>query len=183
MITDTKLVSVKLIFVVVLLDENMVAHVSDFGISKLLGEGDDSLIQTKTMATIGYMAPGKFSIFKLCSLLFQEHANFWSIIMIRLLVWYLFHKKNAEFESEGIVSTKYDVYSYGILLLETFSRKKPTDDMFTGEISLKHWVNQSLPHKLAEVVDSNLVRQEHSFSAKMDCLLTITHLALNCCME
>ena len=70
----------------ILLDENMVTHVSDFGISKLLGEGDDSLIQTKTMATISYMAPGKFSIFKLYSLLFQEHANFWSIIMIRLLV-------------------------------------------------------------------------------------------------
>ena len=42
----------------ILLDENMVAHVSDFGISKLLGEGDDSVIQTMTIATIGYMAPG-----------------------------------------------------------------------------------------------------------------------------
>ncbi|KAK9185185.1 hypothetical protein WN943_025539 [Citrus x changshan-huyou] len=129
----------------ILLDENMVTHVSDFGISKLLGEGDDSLIQTKTMATISYMAP--------------------------------------EYGSEGIFSTKCDVYSYGILLLETFSRKKPTNDLFTREMSLKHWVNQSLPHKLAEVVDSNLVRQEHSFSAKMDCLLSIMNLALDCCME
>ncbi|KAH9769866.1 protein kinase domain-containing protein [Citrus sinensis] len=42
----------------ILLDENMVAQVSDFGISKLLGEGDDSVIQTMTIATIGYMAPG-----------------------------------------------------------------------------------------------------------------------------
>ncbi|XP_044476873.1 receptor kinase-like protein Xa21 [Mangifera indica] len=40
----------------ILLDEDMVAHVSDFGISKLLDEGD-SKTQTLTLATIGYMAP------------------------------------------------------------------------------------------------------------------------------
>ncbi|KAB1228160.1 Receptor-like protein kinase [Morella rubra] len=40
----------------VLLDEDMVAHVADFGIAKLLGDGD-SLSQTMTLTTIGYMAP------------------------------------------------------------------------------------------------------------------------------
>ncbi|KAM3394121.1 hypothetical protein P3S68_003123 [Capsicum galapagoense] len=40
----------------VLLDENMVAHLSDFGISKLLGE-DQSDLYTKTLATLGYIAP------------------------------------------------------------------------------------------------------------------------------
>ena len=43
----------------VLLDEDMVAHVGDFGMAKLLGEGD-SIKQTMTLATIGYMAPGDF---------------------------------------------------------------------------------------------------------------------------
>ena len=41
----------------VLLDEDMVAHLSDFGISKLLGGGQFE-IYTKTLATLGYMAPG-----------------------------------------------------------------------------------------------------------------------------
>ena len=41
----------------ILLNKDMVAHVSDFGISKLLGE-EDSMTQTMTLATIGYMAPG-----------------------------------------------------------------------------------------------------------------------------
>ncbi|KAH9722979.1 protein kinase domain-containing protein [Citrus sinensis] len=129
----------------ILLDENMVAHVSDFGISKLLGEGEDSVTQTITMATIGYMAP--------------------------------------EYGSEGIVSAKCDVYSYGVLLMETFTRKRPTNEMFTGEMSLRRWVKESLPHRLSEVVDANLVREEQAFSAKMDCLLSIMDLALDCCME
>ncbi|KAH9800131.1 protein kinase domain-containing protein [Citrus sinensis] len=129
----------------ILFDENMTAHVSDFGISKLLGEGDDSVIQTTTIATIGYMAP--------------------------------------EYGSEGIISPKSDVYSYGILLMETFTRKKPTDEIFIGEMSLKHWVKESLPDGLTEVVDANLVREEQAFSVKVDCLLSIMHLALDCCME
>jgi len=41
----------------VLLDEDMVAHVSDFGISKLLDEGQ-SKTHTGTLATLGYVAPG-----------------------------------------------------------------------------------------------------------------------------
>ncbi|MBA0596241.1 hypothetical protein Gorai_013070 [Gossypium raimondii] len=45
----------------VLLDNDMVAHVGDFGIAKLLGEGD-SMKQTMTLATIGYMAPGEMDM-------------------------------------------------------------------------------------------------------------------------
>ncbi|XWS10105.1 hypothetical protein CRYUN_Cryun39dG0047200 [Craigia yunnanensis] len=40
----------------ILLDEDKVAHLSDFGIAKLLGE-EDSTIHNMTLATIGYMAP------------------------------------------------------------------------------------------------------------------------------
>jgi hypothetical protein len=39
----------------------MVAHVSDLGIAKLLGEGH-SITQTMTLATVGYMAPGNAPI-------------------------------------------------------------------------------------------------------------------------
>ncbi|XP_024950705.2 probable LRR receptor-like serine/threonine-protein kinase At3g47570 [Citrus sinensis] len=46
----------------VLLDDDMVAHLGDFGIAKLL-DGVDSMKQTMTLATIGYMAPGECSSF------------------------------------------------------------------------------------------------------------------------
>ncbi|XP_028075467.1 receptor kinase-like protein Xa21 [Camellia sinensis] len=45
----------------VLLDDDMVAHVSDFGIAKLLGVGE-SIAQTRTIATFGCIAPGDASI-------------------------------------------------------------------------------------------------------------------------
>nr|XP_027099233.1 receptor kinase-like protein Xa21 [Coffea arabica] len=42
----------------ILLDQDMVGHVCDFGIAKLLGDGE-SVVQTKTLATFGYIAPDK----------------------------------------------------------------------------------------------------------------------------
>jgi LRR receptor-like serine/threonine-protein kinase FLS2 len=41
----------------ILLDEDMVAHVGDFGIAKILVEHKDAT-QTKTLGTLGYIAPG-----------------------------------------------------------------------------------------------------------------------------
>ena len=42
----------------VLLDDQMVAHVGDFGIAKILSE-NKTTTQTKTLGTLGYIAPGK----------------------------------------------------------------------------------------------------------------------------
>jgi LRR receptor-like serine/threonine-protein kinase FLS2 len=41
----------------ILLDEDMVVHVGDFGIAKILVENKDAT-QTKTLGTLGYIAPG-----------------------------------------------------------------------------------------------------------------------------
>lgn len=48
----------------VLLDEDMVAHVADFGIARLMARGN-SMTRTMTLATIGYMAPGNVSTFQI----------------------------------------------------------------------------------------------------------------------
>ncbi|XP_070023963.1 probable LRR receptor-like serine/threonine-protein kinase At3g47570 isoform X2 [Nicotiana sylvestris] len=126
----------------VLLDEDMVAHVSDFGLAKLLGVGE-SIAQTKTLATIGYIAP--------------------------------------EFGLEGLVSTRCDIYSYGIMLMEMFTRKKPTDEQFAENSSLRGWIRQSWPHAMDKIIDPELmIPEEKNKTGKMQCLSSIMELALRC---
>ncbi|GAY68700.1 hypothetical protein CUMW_266180 [Citrus unshiu] len=130
----------------VLLDDNMVAHLSDFGIAKLLIGEDQSMTQTQTLATIGYMAP--------------------------------------EYGREGRISTNGDVYSFGIILMETFTGKKPTDEIFNEEMTLKHWVNDWLPISIMKVIDANLLSWEDiHFVAKEQCVSFVFNLAMECTVE
>lgn len=83
---------------------------------------------------------------------------------------------------EGKVSTGGDVYSYGILLLEMFTSKRPTDDMFDGEMSMKDWVKKALEEDaISEIVASGLVSTEdlHIFG-KLRCASSIFELAMKC---
>lgn len=57
------------------------------------------------------------------------------------------------------VSTKGDVYSYGIVLLEILTRKKPTNNMFVEGLNLPRWITINFPNKVEEVVDNNLLRK------------------------
>lgn len=87
----------------------------------------------------------------------------------------------AEFGLEGIVSTSSDVYSYGIMLMETFTGKKPTDVLFAGDLSLKSWVSNQLPNTVNQVIDAKLIRpEEKGLTAKLQCVSSIVELALNC---
>ncbi|XP_027111968.2 uncharacterized protein [Coffea arabica] len=129
----------------ILLDESMVAHVSDFGMTKFLDE-ENSVLHTKTLATLGYLAP--------------------------------------EYGLEGQVSTRVDVYSFGIVLMETFSRMKPIDEMFKDDLSLKSWIEESLPNATTQVIDANLLgRQDDHFNEKLECISVIFKLALSCCAD
>ena len=58
----------------ILLNKDMVAHVSDFGISKFLGN-EESITQTMTLATIGYMAPGNVSSLQLNFMFTKTHTQ------------------------------------------------------------------------------------------------------------
>jgi serine/threonine protein kinase len=66
---------------------------------------------------------------------------------------------NAEYGLGGHVTTKGDVYSYGIVLLEMLTGKKPTDNMFVEGMNLQKWVGSSFPNQLGEMVDKSLLRR------------------------
>lgn len=54
------------------------------------------------------------------------------------------------------VSEAADVYSYGIILLEMMTAKKPTDLMFEGDMNLHKFAESALPDRVLEIVDPKL---------------------------
>jgi serine/threonine protein kinase len=64
------------------------------------------------------------------------------------------------------VSSYGDIYSYGIFLLEMFTGKRPTDDMFQqGILNLHSFVQQALPERVVEIADPNLFREREEETA------------------
>ncbi|XP_004512441.1 uncharacterized protein [Cicer arietinum] len=143
----------------VLLDDSMVAHVSDFGIAKLLPSIGVSLTQNSTVGikgTIGYAPP--------------------------------------EYGMGSKLSIEGDVYSFGILILEILTGRRPTDEMFEDSHSLHNFVKISISSDLLQIVDPTIVHNEleqtidsenvgamHSNVEK--CLLSLFSIALACSVE
>ena len=58
------------------------------------------------------------------------------------------------------VSTLGDIYSYGILLLEMFIGKRPTDEMFKNGMSIHQFTAMALPEHIMDYVDSSMFFEE-----------------------
>ncbi|XP_022890118.1 probable LRR receptor-like serine/threonine-protein kinase At3g47570 [Olea europaea var. sylvestris] len=140
----------------VLLDNQMVGHVGDFGLAKFLPTDDQNTPTSSFGArgTIGYAAP--------------------------------------EYGMGSQVSTLGDVYSFGILLLEMFTGKRPTDDMFKDGLSLHSFVKVALPDRVAEIIDPVLVEECKSVEMNTnytkihklkECFVSVFEVGLACSMS
>ncbi|XP_008809723.3 receptor kinase-like protein Xa21 [Phoenix dactylifera] len=94
------------------------------------------------------------------------------------------------------ISTNGDVYSFGILLLELFTGKRPTDDIFTEGFSLHEFVQMAFPHEVLGIMDPHMVLQEEDGEASdytrnlsdirgeaEKCIASVLKVGLSCSKE
>ncbi|CAN0924035.1 Probable LRR receptor-like serine/threonine-protein kinase At3g47570 [Linum grandiflorum] len=107
----------------ILLDEDMVAHIGDFGLARILSEhADPSSSSIFIKGTVGYAAP--------------------------------------EYGMGNEVSSQGDIYSYGIVLLEMFTGKRPVDENFEEGLNLHNIVQRALSNQQTmEVMDPILLNE------------------------
>nr|XP_010928900.1 brassinosteroid LRR receptor kinase BRL1-like [Elaeis guineensis] len=104
----------------VLLDENLEARVSDFGMARLVNALDTHLSVSTLAGTPGYVPPEYYQSFR--------------------------------------CTTKGDVYSYGVVLLELLSGKKPIDPLEFGDNNLVDWAKKMVKENRSnEIFDPELL--------------------------
>ncbi|KAF7848430.1 hypothetical protein BT93_L1953 [Corymbia citriodora subsp. variegata] len=95
------------------------------------------------------------------------------------------------------VSKDGDIYSYGVLLLEIFTRKRPTHDMFKDALNLHDYCAAALPERVADIVDQLLIfcetegessadvmsNQRNISAYVQECLVMIFEIGVACSAE
>ncbi|CAL4890876.1 unnamed protein product [Urochloa decumbens] len=94
-----------------------------------------------------------------------------------------------EYGMDGNVSIQGDVYSYGVLLLEMFTGKRPTDSSFQGGQTLQSYVAACYPDRIMEIIEPTLLPTDNGFSCDVDagklqeCMVSIFRVGLQCSQE
>ncbi|CAL5373617.1 unnamed protein product [Camellia sinensis] len=100
-------------------------------------------------------------------------------------------KWNVDYHEYGMgneESTFGDVYSYGILLLEMFTGKRPTDNIFCDSLGLHSFVKIALlEHAASIIADPRLFKQKDQSSTNshkiQECLISILKVGITCSEE
>ncbi|KAF3492745.1 hypothetical protein DY000_02055928 [Brassica cretica] len=132
----------------ILLDDDLTAHVSDFGLARLLIKFDqESFFSQLTSAgvrgTVGYAAP--------------------------------------EYGMGAQPSVHGDVYSFGVLLLEMFAGKRPSDELFGGDFTLISYTKSALPERVLDIADKSILDSGLRVGFPVaECLALVLNVGLRC---
>ncbi|KAG2333400.1 hypothetical protein Bca52824_004580 [Brassica carinata] len=89
-----------------------------------------------------------------------------------------------EYAMGGEISVHGDAYSFGILIFEMFSRKRPTDEMFGGDLTLRSCIRSALPEHVLDVADKLVLHNGLRIGFPVaECLTTVLEVGLGCSEE
>jgi serine/threonine protein kinase/Leucine-rich repeat (LRR) protein len=144
----------------ILLDDNMVAHIGDFGLARFKFDATSSFVgsnSTSSVAikgTIGYIAPGAVPIHFVLTKKIMMHSTVSMLTTTKLP-----YMCSVEYAAGGQVSPAADVYSFGVVLLEIFTRRSPTDDMFKDGMTIAKLTEINFPENVLQIVDPQLLQE------------------------
>ncbi|KAL7253375.1 hypothetical protein ACSBR1_007830 [Camellia fascicularis] len=85
------------------------------------------------------------------------------------------------------VSAYGDIFSFGMLMLEMFTGKRPTDEIFKDGLSLHNFVKEALLGSVSEISEPILFQtergEEENFTRSVkivECLSLILEIGVNC---
>ncbi|OEL32014.1 LRR receptor-like serine/threonine-protein kinase FLS2 [Dichanthelium oligosanthes] len=65
------------------------------------------------------------------------------------------------------VTRQGDVYSFGVLILEMITGRRPTDEMFVDGLNLHNFTSFMFPDRIAEILDPHMAHDEHRLYGEM----------------
>jgi hypothetical protein len=98
----------------------------------------------------------------------------------------------TEYGAGNVVWTHGDIYSYGVLVMETITGKRPTDSGFGQGLSLRGYVERALQNRVIFAVDTGLAMDlknrlhttgDCSYKSMSDCIVSLLRLGVSCAQE